>query len=221
MKAVEGKVVLLGAQGVGKTSVIGRYVGYKFADMKANMTIGASFFTCKVTVDDVRITLQVWDTAGQERFRSMAPMYYRKANAALLVFDITDCGTFADIKSWVSELRANIEEPMVLAIVGNKCDLVSQRKVASEEAEKYATQIGATYHETSALYNQGVEAAFHSVASGILKLTTGEDVCASLKVYDSSSSGLSCPDMSLTPSSEETLSSSIAYGNQEKPPLCC
>lgn len=112
-------------------------------------TIGASYFTCKIKIEDISVKLQVndaklfyiylqsillsllkiWDTAGQERFKAMAPMFYRNANAAMLIFDITQLKTFESMKSWVLELKRNIEEAMVLCVVGNKTDLTDQRKV--------------------------------------------------------------------------------------------
>lgn len=98
--------------------------------------------------------LKVWDTAGQERFRAMAPMYYRNANAALLVFDISQYNTFKDIKSWVHELQRNVQEPMVLSLVGNKIDLEKNRSVSREEASLLAHSIGGNYFETSAVKDQ-------------------------------------------------------------------
>lgn len=73
---------------------------------------------------------QIWDTAGQERFKAMAPMFYRNANAALLIFDITSSSSFESMKGWVQELKRNVDEPMVLCVVGNKIDLADNRKVS-------------------------------------------------------------------------------------------
>ncbi|OWF47325.1 Ras-related protein Rab-31 [Mizuhopecten yessoensis] len=152
MKSIEAKVVVLGSQGVGKTSVVIRYVGGMFSKA-VSPTIGASFFTYKMTLNNYRIKLQVWDTAGQERFRSMAPMYYRKANAAMLIYDLTSADSFYDIKDWVGELKKNVDTPIVMCLVGNKCDMSDCREVTSIDAEEYASTIGALNHETSALKN--------------------------------------------------------------------
>lgn len=84
----------------------------------------------------------------------MAPLYYRNANAALLVFDLTQYNSFVEIKSWVQELQRNVQEPMVLSLVGNKLDLEAKRAVSREEASLYATSIGGNYFETSALQDQ-------------------------------------------------------------------
>lgn len=99
----------------------------------------------------------------------MAPMYYRNANAALLVFDITQYNTFSAVKSWITELRRNVEGPMVLVVVGNKNDLSDQRKVDSEDAQKYATMIGASYYETSVLHDEGILRVFQSIAIGLVR----------------------------------------------------
>ncbi len=88
------------------------------------------------------------------RFKAMAPMYYRNANAALLVFDVTSQESFEEVKFWVMELRKNVQEKMFLLLVGNKIDLDEMREVSSEEAESYALTINATYLETSVPKNQ-------------------------------------------------------------------
>ncbi|XP_053621569.1 ras-related protein Rab-31 isoform X3 [Plodia interpunctella] len=153
-------------------------------------TIGASFFTCNINVDDARVKLQVWDTAGQERFRSMAPMYYRNANAALLVFDISSGSSFAAIKSWVKELQSNVPETMVLSLVGNKCDLEDARAVSRSEATQYAASIGAYYCETSALHDQGIDQVFLKTATELLELSETNSM-SSLRSYHSDGEGLS------------------------------
>nr|CAD7429199.1 unnamed protein product [Timema monikensis] len=177
-----------------------------------------------------RLTAQVWDTAGQERFRSMAPMYYRNANAALLVFDITQYDSLTSVKSWVKELKRNVQEPMVLCLVGNKCDLEVERKVSKDEALQYACSIGATYFESSALHDQGIEEVFLNVALGLIRLSH-ETLCSSLRVYDSSSSlspsnlssEISRSRFNLT-SDENNVCEEKAdaiHAETEKPSLCC
>lgn len=186
MKTIEAKIVVLGAQGVGKTSMVVRYIGRMFSH-HISPTIGASFFTCKINIEDTRVKLQVWDTAGQERFKSMAPMYYRNANAALLVFDITQYDSFTSVQTWVKELQRNVVEPMVLSVIGNKTDLSEQRKVSREEAFQYAQSIGGNYFESSALQDEGIEEVFLNTAVGLIRLSE-DGVCSSLRVYDSADS---------------------------------
>jgi Ras-related protein Rab-21 len=153
MKTIVGKVVVLGYQGVGKTSTVIRYVENSFSH-HITPTVGASFFSCKLLIDNITVKLQIWDTAGQERFKAMAPMFYRNANAALIVFDITSAQTFESMQGWVLELKKNVDNPMVLCVVGNKIDLAKNRQVSRDEAIQYARSIGATYHECSAMQDQ-------------------------------------------------------------------
>lgn len=151
----------------------------------------------------------------------MALMYYRNANAALLVFDLTRYKTFQAVKYWVSELKRNVEEAMVLVVIGNKSDLTDQRQVQSEEAREYAQKIGATYHETSAFHYEGIDDVFFDIALGIAKLDS-IDFFASNKSYESTSSGSAEDTIYLTPSSEEVVGKQhIAHGISEKPFTCC
>ncbi|XP_068083749.1 ras-related protein Rab-21 isoform X2 [Anabrus simplex] len=204
-----------------------RYIGKMFSH-HISPTIGASFFTCKLNIEDIRVKLQVWDTAGQERFRSMAPMYYRNANAALLVFDITQYHTFTSIKSWVKELQRNVEEPMVLCVVGNKTDLASDRKVSREEAFQYAQSIGGNYFESSALQDYGIEEVFFNTAMGLIRLSE-DSLCSSLRVYDSADGANLKPNnvFSGTTTVEAIAEatgcddSGNAYAVTERSPMCC
>ncbi|GAA96009.1 uncharacterized protein L969DRAFT_16295 [Mixia osmundae IAM 14324] len=126
---VEAKVVILGSQGVGKTSLVHTYIHGEFSNASMS-TIGASFATKKIVIDDVRVRLQIWDTAGQERFRSMAPIYYRGSQAAVLVYDITNEESFWDVRRWLDELNGNTDGPIVIHIVGSKLDLAHNGKRA-------------------------------------------------------------------------------------------
>ncbi|KAN0064152.1 hypothetical protein ACQY0O_003319 [Thecaphora frezii] len=125
---LEAKVVILGTQGVGKTSLVHRYTSGQFSASSIPSTIGASFLTKKLIVDGVKVRLQLWDTAGQERFRSMAPMYYRGSNAAVIVYDITSMQSFMDVKSWIEELRKNMSYDLVIHVVGAKLDLAYSKR---------------------------------------------------------------------------------------------
>ncbi|PFH52577.1 hypothetical protein AMATHDRAFT_1977 [Amanita thiersii Skay4041] len=120
--------------GVGKTSLLQRYTQNKFDPKNTTSTSGAFFVTKKVYVNGLKVRLQLWDTAGQERFRSMAPMYYRGANAALLLYDITSASTFDDIRGWLEELKKNCSPELIIYIVGAKADLHRQRQVTPDLA---------------------------------------------------------------------------------------
>ena len=116
------KVVLLGDAGVGKTSIISRYVGNTFSDVLMSTT-GASFATKKLDIDsDKKIKFQIWDTAGQERFLSLAKIFYQNAAVAVLVYDITRRESFDKIKNfWIKEIKENAPSDIILALAGNCC----------------------------------------------------------------------------------------------------
>ncbi|GAA5857863.1 hypothetical protein JCM1840_000941 [Sporobolomyces johnsonii] len=133
---LEAKVVILGSQGVGKTSLITRSTTGRFS-YQLSSTIGASFLTKKLNVSGTKVRFQIWDPAGQERFRSMAPLYYRGALAAILVYDITDENSFQDIKIWLEELRKNMSSELIILVVGAKADLAtSYRTIPLSIAER-------------------------------------------------------------------------------------
>lgn len=130
--SLEAKLVVLGSQGVGKTSLVHRYCKNTFIPHnKAQSTVGASFLTTRVNDPEsgATIRLQIWDTAGQERFRSISRLYYRGANAAILCYDVTSKKSFDDMGVWLKELRENCgpgSEDMILHIVGTKSDVVAK-----------------------------------------------------------------------------------------------
>jgi len=154
------KVVLLGEGCVGKTSCVLRYVEDQFNDRHVT-TLQASFLNKKINIRGKRVSLSIWDTAGQERFHALGPIYYRDADGAILVYDITDADSFSKVKTWVKELRKMLgAENICLAIVGNKIDLEKQRHVDAELAQEYASSVGAHHFHTSAKLNRGVEELF-------------------------------------------------------------
>ncbi|KDE08940.1 hypothetical protein MVLG_01032 [Microbotryum lychnidis-dioicae p1A1 Lamole] len=136
---LEAKVVILGSQGVGKTSLVHRYTTGVFS-YSLTSTIGASFLAKRLVVEGCKVRLQIWDTAGQERFRSMAPLYYRGALAAILVYDITNEKSFLDIRLWMDELRRNMARDLIIHVVGSKLDLTGQRQVKLVDAQRQIAQ---------------------------------------------------------------------------------
>ncbi|CAA7259475.1 unnamed protein product [Cyclocybe aegerita] len=131
---IDSKIVIMGNSGVGKTSLLYRYTQNRFDPKNTTSTSGAFFVTKKVHINGLKVRLQLWDTAGQERFRSMAPMYYRGANAALLLYDITNASTFEDIRGWLEELKKNCPPELIIYIVGSKADLYRHRQVTPDLA---------------------------------------------------------------------------------------
>jgi len=161
------KVVLLGEGRVGKTSTVLRYVQNKFDD-RTSATIQASFLNKRISVAGQNTNLVIWDTAGQERFHALGPIYYRDADGALLLFDVTDAESFEKVKMWVKELRKMVGKDICIAIAGNKCDLERNRKVSTEEGTSYAKSVDAAYFNVSAKLNRGIDDTFLDLAKRML-----------------------------------------------------
>jgi len=168
------KIVVLGEGCVGKTSLTLRYVENVFND-KHLSTIQASFLTKRLNLDGKKVTLSIWDTAGQERFHALGPIYYRDANGAVLVYDITDMDSFQRVKNWVKELRKMLGTDIALAIAGNKSDLEKNRTVPLAEAEGYAASVGAKHFPTSAKLDKGVEQLFLDLSQRIIAKITKDN----------------------------------------------
>ncbi|XP_065688233.1 LOW QUALITY PROTEIN: ras-related protein Rab-31 [Patagioenas fasciata] len=170
----ELKVCLLGDTGVGKSSIVCRFVQDHF-DHNISPTIGASFMTKTVPCGNELHKFLIWDTAGQERFHSLAPMYYRGSAAAVIVYDITKQDSFHTLKKWVKELKEHGPENIVMAIAGNKCDLSDIREVPLKDAKEYAESIGAIVVETSAKNAVNIEELFQGISRQIPPLDPHEN----------------------------------------------
>lgn len=125
--------------------------------------------TQTIALDDATVKFEIWDTAGQERYRSLAPMYYRGAAAAIVVYDITNKESFIGAKNWVKELQRRGDPNVVIALAGNKADLKSCRKVDVDETSTYAKDNSLIYLETSAKHSINVRALFVEIAKKLPK----------------------------------------------------
>ncbi|XP_016649054.1 PREDICTED: ras-related protein RHN1-like isoform X3 [Prunus mume] len=161
-KIIQAKLVLLGDMGTGKTSLVLRFVKGQFFDHQ-EPTIGAAFFTQILSLSEATVKFDIWDTAGQERYHSLAPMYYRGAAAAVVVYDISSTDTFTRAKKWVQELQRQGNLSLVMALVANKCDLEAKREVENEEGEQFAQDNGMFFLETSAKTAQNINELFHEI----------------------------------------------------------
>lgn len=167
-KICQFKLVLLGESAVGKSSLVLRFVKGQFHEYQ-EATIGAAFLTQTVCLDDTTVKFEIWDTAGQERYHSLAPMYYRGAQAAIVVFDITSAESFARAKTWVMELQRQASPNIVIALAGNKADMVNKRAVEAQEAQAYADDNRLLFMETSAKTAMNVNEIFMAIAKKLPK----------------------------------------------------
>lgn len=167
MPILRFKVVLLGEGRVGKTSILLRYVTGEYSDKQIS-TVQASYLDRRLTLGDQAVQLSIWDTAGQERFHALGPIYYRDADGALLVYDITDYESFTKVRKWVRELRQIVGD-ISIVIAGNKVDLDKNRAVPEDEAVAYAESVGASHVHTSAKHNKGLDQAFTDLSARMAK----------------------------------------------------
>ena len=149
----------MGDSGVGKSSIILRYIENSFSVNLMN-SIGVDFKLKNIEIDNTKIKLQIWDTAGQERFRTITTSYYKGAHAIVIVFDITDKESFDHIKNWMQDIDKFAKLGVYRVLVGNKCDLENQRRISKEEAKELADKYGIQYMETSAKETINIEPIF-------------------------------------------------------------
>ncbi|XP_027728869.1 ras-related protein Rab-37 isoform X1 [Vombatus ursinus] len=159
-----GKVMLLGDSGVGKTCFLIHFKDGAFLSKTFIATVGIDFRNKVVTVDGMKVKLQIWDTAGQERFRSVTHAYYRDAQALLLLYDITNKSSFDNIRAWLTEIHEYAQKDVVIMLLGNKADVSRERVVRSEDGETLAREYGVPFMETSAKTGMNVELAFLAIA---------------------------------------------------------
>ncbi|TQS35467.1 hypothetical protein Golomagni_04111 [Golovinomyces magnicellulatus] len=187
------KLVLLGEAAVGKSSIVLRFVNNDFQENKEPTIGAAAFLTQKCTLPYRTIKFEIWDTAGQERFASLAPMYYRNAQSALVVYDLTKPASLIKAKHWVAELQRQASPGIVIALVGNKLDLTNEvqsrskdlddeenvdesstqdkdespARVLTDEAKTYAEEEGLLFFETSAKLGTNISSVFMAIANAI------------------------------------------------------
>ena len=160
------KLVFLGDQSVGKTSIITRFMYDKF-DNNYQATIGIDFLSKTMYLEDRTVRLQLWDTAGQERFRSLIPSYIRDSSVAVVVYDVINRGSFLSTSKWIEEVRNERGSDVIVVLVGNKTDQGEKRQVSVEEGEAKAKEHDIMFIETSAKAGFNVSALFRKIAAAL------------------------------------------------------
>jgi small GTP-binding protein len=160
------KVTLFGPGGVGKTSILLRYIKDFFSD-DLKKTIGSSFLIKDVEIDDKSIRLLLWDLGGQPQFHKLRSIYFKGSNASIGVFDLSSSQTLLKIPGWVSTIKKSVLKTIPMLLIGNKADL--ERDVDREEAEDLAKRLNCEYMETSAKTGENVESAFEKIAKACLQ----------------------------------------------------
>ena len=159
------KVVLVGESGVGKTSIITQFIDQTFQEDQQSTT-GGTFSTKSVICDGGKILkFEIWDTAGQERYRSLTTMFYKDANAAVMVYDVTRAESFEELKNyWAGQIKESSPENIILVIAANKSDLIEHEKVDEGEARNFAKELNAIFISTSAKSSEGINSLFEEIA---------------------------------------------------------
>lgn len=156
------KILLIGDSGVGKSCLLVRFVEDKFSPSFIT-TIGIDFKIKTVDINGKKVKLQLWDTAGQERFRTITTAYYRGAMGIILVYDVTDERTFANVKQWFNTVNDHANDDAQLLLVGNKSDM-DTRIVTYEQGESLAQELGLPFIESSAKDDSNVNEIFFTLA---------------------------------------------------------
>ena len=159
------KIVLLGESGVGKTSIISQFIDQTFQEDLQSST-GGTFSSKTFTYDNGKILkLEIWDTAGQERYRALTKMFYKDANAAILVYDITRKRSFEELQNyWFEQIKESAPQNIMLVVDANKCDLIQEEEVDEGAARDYSKGIGAIFCTTSAKSSVGINDLFIQIA---------------------------------------------------------
>ena len=166
------KVVLVGDSGVGKTSIINRYLNNKYNE-NVEITVASTYNykILKYPKYNKSISFDIWDTAGQEQYRSVAKSFYINAAIGIMVYDIRRKPSFESIKDyWYEQMKESGEENMILGIAGNKCDLFTEEEVTEKEVKKFAESIGAVFKLTSCKENVGIKELFFECGKKYLEV---------------------------------------------------
>ena len=167
------KIIIIGNSSAGKTKIIDRYLKNNFED-NSIPTLGFQMNKKEFQIEQDKITVQIWDTAGQEKYNSLTSSYYKNAKGALVVYDITDKGSFNKIEKLVDDLKNGSDKNIYIILVGNKNDLEEQRVITKEEGEDLSKKLNLGFCEVSAKTGDGIENAFQKLINEVHRIFKNE-----------------------------------------------
>ena len=159
------KLLIIGDQRVGKSCILTRFTE-NFYTPHSIMTVGIDYKTKKMKVDGTELKLQIWDTAGQEKYRSITQNFYKNAMGVIIVFDLTDEGSFENVRNWIRQIKNHAGENVCKLLVGNKCDIMDNL-VDKSKISEFVKDTEIEYFETSAKSNTNINEAFYAIAKEI------------------------------------------------------
>ena len=162
------KIVMLGDRAVGKTNLMNQFVNGEFSDDNTPR-IGFDFLQSTLEINTKTIRLQIWDFHPSERFTNAPPTYYRGTYGIIVVYDVTNRRSFANVDKWIADIRIKGHPNLSILLLGNKCDQKNRRQVSREEGERKAKEFGAMFKETSAKDATNVKTVFNILAVDILQ----------------------------------------------------
>lgn len=169
---LEFKVVMIGSVAVGKTAIANR-LQFKRFDEEYQPTVGAGYIPYRTTYDGKDIELQIWDTAGMERYKSLGSIYYRDANAAVIVYDQTSMESADSLEMWLESFRQTVKTQCYIAIAANKDDL-PRKVVPLEKIKGWCESHGFDLFVTSAKDGTGVNELFNTLVKSLIKMGKAE-----------------------------------------------
>ena len=179
------KVTLIGDSGVGKSSIIGRYVSGIFMENDSS-TAGANFTQKIFEKNGKKVRLNIWDTAGQEKYRALGKNFYKDSYIICIVYDVTSKQSFKNIKEiWYPDVLKYGEKYHIISLVGNKCDKYDVEEVSEEDAQSYAEEIKAKFFLVSALNGNGIDRMFQTLAEEFLNPEFKENINSERELMNS------------------------------------
>lgn len=164
------KVVLIGDQNVGNSSILCRLTKNSFST-NTSATYGVEFSHKTKTIDGKTVKTQIWDTSGQEKFRATTSTFYRGAVGALVIYDITNEESFIRVGFWANDLKSCAGPEVAITLVGNKADLGDSRVVTKEEGWALSNEYDSCFIETSALSGVNIETVFEQLICRVYENT--------------------------------------------------